>query len=228
MMRLTSALPARRQRLKDRIVLGIDRQDDRAGLLRPPHEQGAGAHQALLVGERDGGAALQRRHGGAQAGGAGDRGHDPLGRAPGGVDDRILSGSRLDARIRQRALEFAIAAFVADDGEARAQIPRKLRQRTGAALGGDRLDPEPVAILAHEIEGARADRAGRAEQRNRQLVGARGGFGLGKRNDGHWFTTATALARRRRARRERSRSRPPRRRRQGNHPGDPSILRDRE
>ena len=60
MMRLHISRAAGRERLEDRVVLGIDRQHRGAGSRRAPHEQRAGADQAFLVGERDGRAALER------------------------------------------------------------------------------------------------------------------------------------------------------------------------
>ena len=101
--------PTRAQGLKDRVVLGIDRQHDGACRGRASHEQRAGADQALLVGERDGGAALDRGERRSQTGRAGDRGHDPIGRPLRRLDDGRLASTGLDARTGQRILELAIA-----------------------------------------------------------------------------------------------------------------------
>ena len=49
------------ERLEQRVVLGIGRQDAGAGLGRALHEEIAGTDQAFLVGERDGGAAIDGR-----------------------------------------------------------------------------------------------------------------------------------------------------------------------
>ena len=61
MMRLTPSRGPAAERLEDGVVLGIDRQHGGAGRGGAAHEQAAGADQALLVGERDGHAALDRR-----------------------------------------------------------------------------------------------------------------------------------------------------------------------
>ena len=62
-------------------MLGIRRQDTGPCLERALHEEIAGANQAFLVGQRDGGAAIDRRERGLQSGRAADGGHDPVGRA---------------------------------------------------------------------------------------------------------------------------------------------------
>ena len=105
--------PARHQRLEDRVVLGIDRQDCRAGGGRAAHEQGAGTDQAFLVGERDRRAAFGRSECRLQARGAGDRRHDPIGRPLRRLDQGIRRRRRLRCRSRK----------------VRPSIPYKLRHR---------------------------------------------------------------------------------------------------
>ena len=89
--------PAGAERLENRIVLGIDRQDRGAFGGGAPHEQRACANQALLIGKRDRGAALCGRKRRRQACRAGDRRHDPIRRPLRGLDNRRLAGGSFDA-----------------------------------------------------------------------------------------------------------------------------------
>ena len=171
-MRRTSSRRPALKRLENRVVLGIDRQHRCAGGRRAPHEQCAGADQALLVGERHRRAALgggQRR---LQAGRAGDRCHDPVGGTLRRFDHRGGAGGRFDAGAGEFSLEFAIGIGIGYRGKARAEFARKTRQRRAIAMRGDRLDPVAAGIAPQQIDRARTDRAGGAEQRHRARRGA--------------------------------------------------------
>ena len=79
----------------------------------------------------------------------------------------------LDAGAGQRALEFAIGGLVADRREARADLARQRGQRRGIGVRTDGLDPIAPALALDQIDGARTDRSGRAQQRHAALA-ARG------------------------------------------------------
>ncbi len=134
------------QRLEDRVVLGIDRQQHGAAARDLGHQQRAGADQAFLGGERDHRAAAHRGERRAEAGRADDRRHHPVGRPRGGLDQALVAGRDLDAAARERLLEVAIARRVGDRGEARAVTDRRrgeTRRRCGA-----RSAPRPGSARA--------------------------------------------------------------------------------
>src|SRR5262249_17023661 len=70
--------------------------------------QVAGADQGLVVGKRDGGAALGRGQRRPQPGSAGDRAHDPIGRPLSRLDHRLLACPGRDPRARERRLELVV------------------------------------------------------------------------------------------------------------------------
>ena len=137
MRRMSSRRPAL-ERLEDRVVLGIDRQHGGAGRGGAPHEQGAGADQAFLVGKRDGRAALGRGERRREPCRAGDRRHDPIGRPLRGLDQRGLRRRRL--RCREPAsvvLELGIGGRIGDRRKARTEFagePRQLRPHRDCAV----------------------------------------------------------------------------------------------
>ncbi len=99
--------PARAQRLEDRVVLGIDRQHRGARRGRAAHEQRAGADEAFLVGERNGRAALGGGERRLEAGRAGDRRHDPIGRSLRRLDDGVAPAPASMPEPDKLSLEFA-------------------------------------------------------------------------------------------------------------------------
>jgi hypothetical protein len=149
--------------LEQRIVLGIDRQHGRPGGGRAPHEQAAGANQALLVGERDDGAALGGGECGFEPRGPGDRTDHPLRRALGGLDDSARPGRRFDAGAGERVFQFAIGGRIADRGKTGAELARKRSESCRIGIGAERLHPIIRALALEQIHGAGADRAGRAK-----------------------------------------------------------------
>ena len=85
------------QRLKNRVVLGIHRQQARAGAARRRHHRLAGAHQRFLVGERDGATRVNRGVGRSEPGRADDRRNDEIGLPKRRFDHRLGSGGDFDA-----------------------------------------------------------------------------------------------------------------------------------
>ena len=101
---------ARTQRLEQRVMFGIRRQDAGPGLRRALHEEIAGANKAFLVGKRDRRAAIHRRERGFQSGRAADGGHDPIRRTRGGLDDRAFARAAFGARAGQRVFQLSEAS----------------------------------------------------------------------------------------------------------------------
>ncbi len=184
------------KRLENRIVLGIDRQYGRSDLRRPAHEECACTHQALLVGKRDSAAALDRREGGLEASRSGDRRHHPLRRPLSCLDHRSLAGRGFDIGARNAVLEIAVSAWIGNRSKTRAKLASELGQGDGIAICAHRLDAVVRALALDEIDGARADRAGSAEDRHCARRGDRGRGRSGKRQSNvHRLTIAADPAR---------------------------------
>ena len=101
MTRTSSSRLPELKRLKQRVVLGIGRQDAGARLRSALHEEIAGADQAFLVGKRDRRAAIDGRQRRLQPGRAADRGHHPVGRPRRRLDDRAFARAAFGAACRQ-------------------------------------------------------------------------------------------------------------------------------
>ncbi len=215
--------PSRGERLEDRVVLGIDREDHRPGLAGPTHEQRSGADQALLVGNSHRCATLNGGHARAKPRSTSDRRHHPIGRALGGLDNRVGTGSGLDARMGERRLEFAIALRVGDRCKTGAHFSGEGSKRRRVFLCRDRLHPEAVAIATQEIDRARSDGPRRTEQSDAQFPGARGRRSMSERDDRHRFTTTGGRDRAHPHHPAPDRPMLPRLRRQGNRPVGPSA-----
>ena len=84
------------EHLKDRVMLGIDRQQRRAAAPHFRLDEIPGADQALLVRERNDRPLPHGTQGRLQAGGADDPGHHPVGRPVGRLRHRLRPGCRLD------------------------------------------------------------------------------------------------------------------------------------
>ena len=95
MTRTSSSRLPDAERLEQRVVLGIGRQDAGARFRRALHEEIAGADETFLVGERDMRAAIDRGQGRLQSGGAAHGGHHPIGRTRAGFDHRAFARRRI-------------------------------------------------------------------------------------------------------------------------------------
>ena len=184
----------------------FDRQHRRADLAGAAHEESSGADQALLVGERHGGSAFERRQRGLEPSCAGNRGHDPIGRPVRCLDDGAFPGSRRNPRPGeprpstryrapgrqwlQSARRSCAPARRARPHYAMRPRPRPDSARGAAARRSTVLEPiEPVAPRSV------TDRIPSCIARHRRSV--------------HRPTTPIAQSRRSRGRRARSRSSPP-------------------
>ena len=151
------------ERLEDRVVLGIDRQHVGAGRGSSSHEQGAGAHQAFLVGERHGRAALGCGERRCEACGAGDGGHDPFSGTLRRLDQGFRAGRGFDTGARQFGLELGIGRLIGDRRKARTEFAREPRQGGRIAIGGHRFDGDNCPG-----RGARDPRCSNRSSRSRQ------------------------------------------------------------
>ena len=178
---------ARGERLKQRVVLGIGGQDAGPRLGGALHEEIAGANQTLLVGERDGRAAIDRGERGLQPRRTADRRHHPVGGTRGGLDDGAFAGAAFDAGAGKCGPQFAEARGIGDRGKSRAELLCEVGQCCDVGIRRQRLDLVAVARAAQQIHRAVTDRSGGAEHRNGAHVG-KGGLVVTQWNCAHSFT----------------------------------------
>ena len=174
------------QELEERVVLGVNGEDARARLAGRAHHQLARDRERLLVGDsnicpprkggQDGPEPVHPRHGG----------NDPPGRAlrrlqngTGASTPRGLlvfpGGEGLGC---QSLGQSGASRLVRDGGEARSVAHGQLRQLSRPAAGGDRLQLEALRLGGKDIQRLTPDRAGRAQNRDRDTGGG-GGAGHG-------------------------------------------------
>ena len=162
------------QRLEDRVVLGIDRQQGGAGLAHRAQHHLAGADQRLLVGQRH-----ARRRGGSrpasrQAGRAGDRGHRPVGRqarrprpppparravsmpvpASASTQRRRTRRDRRSRRVRRRARAPARRAAPT----LRPPTSARTRKRSGSAASSSTVCVPTLPVLPSTVDADRRHR----------------------------------------------------------------------
>ena len=170
--------PPAAQRLEDRRVLAVDRQDRRPPAAGQVHDQRAGDDQGLLVGQGDGLARLERRPGPSQPRGADDRGEDPvgLGSADHPVDRRRGPASTSTPVPAQLAVDARRRPRVGQGDEPRAGRRRACStRRSTLEWAAEAEGPEPgAAVVLDHAQGAPADRAGRAQDHD--VRGARPGM----------------------------------------------------
>ena len=155
-----------RQRLKNCVVLAVDRQQRRAVRAHRLHEYGARRNQRFLVCEQHALACLDGGETRAQAGDADDRRHY-------GVDLRqardLLKGALAVQHSGRNALRtqslfqrFGIARAT-DHRIRRAEFDTLAKQEVELAMGGERDDLKSFAMTCDDVERVDADAAGRAE-----------------------------------------------------------------
>ncbi len=165
-------------------MLGIDRQNLGAGCRRVPHEQRARADQALLIGERNRRTTSGRRERRLEAGGAGDRGHDPVRRSLRCLHHGGGTGPCFDAGAGKSFLQVGIGIGIADGGKAHAKLAGETGKRRAIAVGSDCLDFIMRSISPQQIDCTAADRARRAQQRHAARRGRHCDLGS---NFGQWL-----------------------------------------
>ena len=156
--------PPRAQRLVDRGVFTVDRQDLRARRGGQPAQQRAGGDHRLLVRERQVGAGGKGRRGGLQTGRADDRRQDQVEVA---VPDRVDQGRLAPADARawwQVGAQSLRGRFRLDDDPPRPELVSQLREPHGLrAPRRQHAHLEPVRMPAGHGKGRLTDRAGGAE-----------------------------------------------------------------
>ena len=148
--------------LVERRVLGVDRDDPRAGRLGERHDQLAADHQALLVGEREVDALGERDDRRAEAGGADDRVEDQVGLGARAISSRMPS-SPASTWPPHAAAARSAALRVGERDRRHAVLARPAR--AAAPSSSPRESPTTCRLVAgrDHLERLRADRPGRAE-----------------------------------------------------------------
>ena len=108
----------------------------------------AGAHQGFLVGQANISAAADRREGGRQPGGAGDRRHGPIRLQRSRRNDGLGSGGDLDAGASEGVTQRRIGGGVGDHGDLGAQRDRLLGQQCRVSASDQGSHPVTVRLAA--------------------------------------------------------------------------------
>src|SRR4029079_11957055 len=185
---------SRPERLKHRIVFGIDRKNGRTRARSTSHEQAARTNQALLVGESHRGATLYRRHRWLQPDRTTDRSHYPIRRTQRGLDQCFLACGSLDPGARKRTLEIGVCSWVGDDRMTSAHFAGDLAQRGSVTSRADRFHAIAFRLTLNQVDRARAYRSGSAKDRYRPDVDGRLNFRNGNARYAHMLPKQTTLA----------------------------------
>ena len=158
--------PPGAQRLVDRGVFTVDRQDSRAGGGRQPAQEWACGDHRLLVRERQVGAGGKSSRGGPESGRADDRRQDQVDVA---VPDRVDQGCFAptnNCAWWQVGAQSSRGSFRLDDELPGPELARQLGEPRGLrAPRRQQAHLEPVRMPAGHGKGRLTDRAGGAEDR---------------------------------------------------------------
>ena len=152
--------------LEDRVVFAVHRQQRGAAVPHEVHHQRTGADKAFLVGECDDGTAARGGERRLQAGGADDRGHDPVGGPLSRLDDSLGSRGNFDPGAGKRIAQRLIPCGIGDHRQFWTQGPRLLGQMRDVAPGGERLDHISVRVARYQFHRVASDRSGRSKNRH--------------------------------------------------------------
>ncbi len=167
--------------LEQRAVLAVHGQDRRAAAAGGVQDERPAGDHALLVGQRERRAGLERRHGGAQPGGADDAvehhqrrpfGGGALGGAGDELADPGFAGVHRELRRQRRGLRRRVRVVQAHVAHA---VRERLRDDAGGVTPGRQADEAQPRHRRQHLERLAADRAGRAE--DEQVSGGRFGHG---------------------------------------------------
>ena len=143
-------------------MLAVHGNDLHAALRRAGHDDGAGADQRLLVGQRDALAGVDGGKRRQQPDGTGYRRDDAVRlRQRGGLQKPLRAGDDARRRVRQGDAQRFGGGFVINGGKTRPELPRLLFQQRHAALRGDGGHRD--AQMRRSGQALPADAAGRAE-----------------------------------------------------------------
>jgi hypothetical protein len=141
-------------------VLGVHRQQLRAGGLGESHHELAAHDKALLVGQREVDALAERRDGGPEPGRADQRVQDEIAV---GVRDQLHEALRSGQHLHLRVLARPRGRIgVGKRNAAHAVRNRLLQEQLPAGRGSEPNDLE-LGIALDDVQGLRADGAGRAD-----------------------------------------------------------------
>ena len=156
------------QALEDGRMLGIGRQQPRAGPLKLRQHHRSGRNQGLLVGQGQVLAGPNRREGGQQAGATDDAGDHQIGRGPGGGGAEALGaaqqlgqGGRAVLGIEgQQALPQGRDQVAIGQGHHLRTVALDLvNQQVEVAAGGEGHHAEAIGKVLDDLQGLGADRA---------------------------------------------------------------------
>ena len=148
---------ARRKRLENRIVLGIDRENRRARACRASHEKPARANEAFLVGEGDRRATFDGGKRRFQSNRTADRRHHPVSRALRRLHQCIFSGRGFYARAGKRLLQLGVCGVIGNDRMSRADFTGNLSEGCCVATRTDRLDAISMRSTLDQVKRAGAN-----------------------------------------------------------------------
>ena len=152
----------------ERRVLGVHREERRAGLRGELRERLPRDDERLLVRESDGRAALDRDRRRGKARSADDRRDDDRRiRESRGLASRPLPEDELRARHAAGTAQLRRhRALARERRDPRAELADDRRQLVRARARRDGVESEQAGMRAQDVERGRADGAGRAEQRD--------------------------------------------------------------
>ena len=171
--------PARGDALEERAVLAVHGQDGQAAAAGGVQDERPAGHHALLVGQRERGSGLERRHGGAQSGGADHSvqhrerrsvGGGALGGAGDELADAGFAGVHRELRRQRRGLRRRVRVVQAHLAHA---VRARLLDDPGGAAPGRQPHEAQLRHRRQHLERLAAYRPGRAE--DQQMSGSRFG-----------------------------------------------------
>ena len=164
-----AGMVVRRHALEDGIVLAVDGQQIGVVVPHRAHEQGAGHHQRLLVGQQHGLAGTGRRQRRQQAGRTDDGGHHGIDL---GQHADVFQGLHpaqylgLDPRIGQPLPQFGRRPLIDHYRIAGTEALALLEKPVNVVVGGEGHHAVAVGMTTRDIQSAHTDGAGRAQYAN--------------------------------------------------------------
>ena len=149
--------------LRDRDVLGVERQEPRPGAARLlEHERPAG-DEHLLVRERHVASEPQRRDHRLEPDAADQRPDQEVGVVSRGLEQAFAAADDAQLRIADRVAHGGRVLGARDRDELGAELLALLHEQIDGAPGRERRDPQLVREARRDVERLGADRARRAE-----------------------------------------------------------------
>src|SRR5262249_61738637 len=134
---------ARTERLKNSIVLRVDRENCRTAPCSATHEKTAGTNEAFFIREGDCRAPFDGRKGGLQTNRTTDRCHHPVSRSLRSFHQCLFAGRSFYSRTRKRVFEFQVGSRIRDNRMSGTDLTSNLAKTTPVPPPPDRLDTIP-------------------------------------------------------------------------------------